>query len=145
MALLILNNCLKTINKSFILFVIKSWPQIQNLTIVRAERDIFFKFKQNVRVWQNKNFSDVCPTLMFVFSDVWHSDVFPLWRLPLWRLSLWRLSTLTFVHSDVCLSDVFPSTYPNLYDQATPSYWFHSIAMKMCTLSNKRLVGVHTK
>jgi hypothetical protein len=97
MALLILNNCLKTINKSFILFVIKSWPQIQNLTIVRAERDIFFKFKQNVRVWQNKNFSDVCPTLMFVFSDVWHSDVFPLWRLPLWRLSLWRLSTLTFV------------------------------------------------
>ena len=39
-----------------------------------------------------QNFSDVCPTLMFVFSDVCHSDV----CLP-YCFSLWRLSTLTFV------------------------------------------------
>ena len=93
MALLTLNNCLKTMNKSFVLFVIKSWSQIQNLTIVRAERGIFKgKFKQNVRVWQN-------PKFLWRLS---HSDVCLLWLLALWCLSsltfpLWRLSTLTFV------------------------------------------------
>ena len=117
MALLTLNNCLKTMNKSFVLFVIKSWSQIQNLTIVRAERGIFLKFKQNVRVWQN-------PKFLWRLS---HSDVCLLWRLALWCLSSLTFVTLMFVHSDVCLSDVCPSTcvcimYACLYVYLSISY-----------------------
>ena len=87
LTLLTLNNCLKTMNKSFVLFVIKPWSQIQNLTIVIAERGFFFKFKQNVRVWQN-------PKFLWRLS---HSDVCLLWRLSLWRLSSLTFVTLTFV------------------------------------------------
>ena len=70
----------------------KSWSHIKNLTIVKAERCIFLSLNKTSEFDKIQNFSDVCPTLMFVFSDVWHSDV-----CPLWGLSLWRLSTLTFV------------------------------------------------